>query len=733
MNNSKFQANIVAFEKAIPVWPFGRDLEMNLWLSFRAIANGANKTVLRLTGSSAYNVKVNGTFVAFGPARSAHGFYRVDELDISDYIKEKSVITISVAGYNADSFYHIDQPSFLCAELIEDGNITVFTGGEGFVCRVMTEHEQQAMRYAGQRTFCETYHLAPKFAKWERDEDINVRDFATVLCAPIEESKTFIARGCDYNKYYRIPASKIVSHLDFEIFQGDTSKVLYPAYIVPRNGKAYMVGKMFSLGEIRTDVFMKARNIDVKSIKSCDEAPDMQTIETGNGVSYKMNYNTTGQLEFDIDCEEDTEIVIKFDEVVEENGLINFRRIYTVNAMVSSFEKGSYHFSTFEPYTMNYIEIYVTKGKANISNVGIVYFGDDKTDKKYIGNDKDISKIFDAAVETYRQNAFTIFMDCPSRERAGWLCDSFFTARVEKVLKGTSTIERNFLENFFLPNSFKAIPDGMFHDCYPADHYNGGYIPNWAMWLVIELEEYLSRSGDKEFINNAKGKIYALLDFFKKFENKDGLLEKLESWVFVEWSQANKLTQDINYPSNMLYARMLISIANIYNDEALRIKAENIQDTINAQAITPEGFYCDNAVYGDDGIARLSGECTEACQYYAFFCGTATKEKNPVLWERLLNDFGSERIVPGKWPEFKPDAKWQNIYPANAFIGNYLRLELLCREGESEKLLNNIKGYFLKMADLTGTLWEMETPTASCNHGFASHVIYWLDKLGLVK
>ena len=108
------------FSLASPVWAVGRESEMNLWLSFRAVASGAEKTVLRLTGSSAYNVKVGGEFVAFGPARSAHGFFRVDELDISEYVKAPTVICINVAGYNADSFYHTDQPSFLCAELAED-------------------------------------------------------------------------------------------------------------------------------------------------------------------------------------------------------------------------------------------------------------------------------------------------------------------------------------------------------------------------------------------------------------------------------------------------------------------------------------------------------------------------------------------------------------------------------------------------------------------------------------
>ena len=40
----------------------------------------------------------------------------------------------------------------------------------------------------------------------------------------------------------------------------------------------------------------------------------------------------------------------------------------------------------------------------------------------------------------------------------------------------------------------------------------------------------------------------ALFDYFERFRNEDGLLEKLESWVFVEWSKANHFVQDVNYP-----------------------------------------------------------------------------------------------------------------------------------------------------------------------------------------
>ncbi|MBQ8495868.1 MAG: hypothetical protein IJ489_00230 [Clostridia bacterium] len=726
-----YEAIAVSFDVAKPVWATGRETEMNLWLSFRTVAKGAEKTVLKLTGSSAYEVKVNGKFIAFGPARCAHGFYRVDELDLSANITENAVITVNVAGYNADSYYHLNQPSFLCAELSENGEITAATGKNGFLCRVMTEHEQKAERFAGQRTFCEVYNISPLKKIWETMPEIREKAYAVpFLCET--EPKNFIERGSYYNTYDKIFAEKIVSRSEFTI-EDYADRVRYPAFIVPRNGDAGPCRKIFPLAEVETDLFIKARNAEIRNLHKIDELPTTQTIRAGEAVTYKMARNTTGTFDLDVACDDGTELVITFDEIIGENGQINFRRMYTLNAIMWKLSGGIHHLSSFEPYTLQYMTVHVLKGRAFVSDIGLHYFGAEQIERRYHGQDETLRQIFDAAVETYRQNTFTIYMDCPSRERAGWLCDSFFTSRVEKTLTGKSEIERVFLENFFLPDSFSWLPKGMFPMCYPADHRNNNFIPNWAMWLVLQLQEYLARTGDRAFIDQVKVRIYELLDYFKRFENTDGLLEKLESWVFVEWSECNKLTQDINFPSNMLYANLLRAVAELYADDSLTEKADRLKTTINEKAMTESGFYCDNAVYGEDGIARLSGKRTETCQYYAFFCGITSPEENPELWQRMLHDFGPERIVPYKWPAFTPEAKWQDIYPSNSFVGNYLRLELLYRYGEHEKLIGNIKGFFKKMADTTGTLWENDSTSASCNHGFASHALYWMDKLGLIQ
>ena len=87
--------------------------------------------------------------------------------------------------------------------------------------------------------------------------------------------------------------------------------------------------------------------------------------------------------------------------------------------------------------------------------------------------------------------------------------------------------------------------------------------------------------------------------------------------------------------------------------------------------------------------------------------------------------------------KFGPSRKQNNPYPdvafANAFIGNYLRLELLSREGLSKQLLDESIAEYLTMADQTGTLWENMTSTASCNHGFAAHLerVLMRDILGV--
>jgi alpha-L-rhamnosidase len=243
------------------------------------------------------------------------------------------------------------------------------------------------------------------------------------------------------------------------------------------------------------------------------------------------------------------------------------------------------------------------------------------------------------------------------------------------------------------------------------------------MWFVMQLGEYSDRSGDRELVDALKPKVLALLEFFKKYENGDGMLEKLPSWVFVEWSKANELVQDVNYPSNMLYAGVLDTAGRLYNIDDLREQAMRVRATVREQSLKTPPFFCDNAVR-KDGKLELSGKTTEVCQYYAFYFDVATKESDPDLWHIMADEFGPDRVKNKVHPE---------VYPANSFIGNMLRMELLSNDRRSAQIMNESIGYLKYMADRTGTLWENVQDNASLNHGFASHEAVTLqrDVLGL--
>jgi alpha-L-rhamnosidase len=137
------------FVAAKPVWPTGRSHEKNLQVGFRAVFNFSKgqRAILRLTASTLYRATVNGKFAGYGPARGPHGFYRVDELDITSLLQpEDNVVAVEVAGYNVNSYYTIDEPSFLQAEIIQGGKTLAATGGNGFQAAILRERVQKAQR-----------------------------------------------------------------------------------------------------------------------------------------------------------------------------------------------------------------------------------------------------------------------------------------------------------------------------------------------------------------------------------------------------------------------------------------------------------------------------------------------------------------------------------------------------------------------------------------------------------
>ncbi|MFQ8805719.1 MAG: hypothetical protein ACLR8Y_12280 [Alistipes indistinctus] len=229
------------------------------------------------------------------------------------------------------------------------------------------------------------------------------------------------------------------------------------------------------------------KNLIARRVKYPDYTIRRYTESLPNNV-YKFECNSTGFIGAKFDVRTPSKIVFLWDELLtngESNGACR-----STDGWSTNWHRALHELESFEPYTLQYLQVIVEKGDCKVSDFYIrQYVNSDVARASFSCDNGGINKIYKAAVETYKQNALDIFMDCPSRERAGWLCDSYFTARVAFDLSGNHLIETNFLENYLLPEKFMNIPQGMLPMCYPSDHVNGNFIPNWAMWFVIELEE----------------------------------------------------------------------------------------------------------------------------------------------------------------------------------------------------------------------------------------------------
>lgn len=703
------------FKKAVPVWKKGDVLTKNISLDFTTKINSGENVKLYLAASTSFEVFVNENFVCHGPARCAHDYYKVEELLLDKLLtKQENFVRIRVVGYNQDSYCYLNKPSFICAEIVENQNVLVATG-TNFNAAVTLDRVQKVPRYSKQRPSCEVF----KF-----DEAVNMnfpKENVKAVELEVCEEKNFLKRDVLQSEYKKITPKKFIDTGSFTTHEVEEWVKTNPAFLL------YSERSGFEMNELECLPLEEYSQLSFTSeSKNVGNLSEL-SLASNTYATVDIGANHVGILSAELEFEADGTLYVFFDEVLTD-GKLDWKRWSNevINVLVIKAKKGKYRFVGAEPYTMRYLQFCAKDCAVKVNGFGLleVAYPESNIKVSYCGEDAELKKIYDAALLSFRSNVLDIYMDCPSRERAGWLCDSFFMANTERVLTGETRVGKAFINNFLLIEKHERLDERMIASCYPGDvSGTGGFIPNWAMWFVLQVYQHCEKCGDDETKQRAKKKIYGLVEYFKEFENEFGLLESLAGWVFVEWSFANKLTKDVSYPSNMLYSAFKRAVGEMYGDDKLKAEGEALMGTIRKMSLLENGFFCDNAIRTEEGL-KLSGQITEVCQYYAFYFGIATLESDAKLWETLLADFGAKRMETQKYPE---------VHFANAFIGYYLRLELLLLFGHREQLISDIKDCFLDMAEKTGTLWEHNKISASCNHGFASYVIYWLKELGLVK
>ena len=677
------------------VWAEGQKNQMNRAFAFVLDLGKKQMGEICLSAASCYKVIADGKLMGFGPNRTAHGYARA-----AVYPFNAQYITVEVQSHFVPNFCWVKrEPFFACVLKTESGKEYF---AEDFNCFALSDRVQKVRRYSFQRGFCETY--------------INEKDrTALYFCKP---QNAFPRVKTEKAELPHLLPSETLNPALSEIF---AEKVIDSGYCKTSPEIAVYVDRTETLIGTVIEGFKRSEWQDF-STDEISRITYLSGAKSGDYAYETLDFSriVTGIVEVEIIAGNAGEVFFAFDEILSGEKLKTIKpfRGGTANVFKWTVKKaGVYHLSAFEPYAFRYANVITSAGvKANVKVRA--YENPEAGKMLFECDDKKIEQIMEAARHTFAHNAVDLLTDCPSRERAGWLSDSFFSSVAERVFTGDNKVERAFLQNYILADK-SGHPKGMIPRCYPADYYEeDGFIPNWSLWYILEIYKYFTQYGYDETVEKSRANVEGILNYFVDFENEFGVLEDLKGWIFVEWSAANNSDHinGINVPSNACYYASLLAAAKVYGIKGLKEKAEKVKDYLLKNAYV-DGFFVDNLIRNEKGDIIPTENYTETCQYYMFFFKCADKHTHKELFDKMLNEYGkSDSSVSGGNPVKK------QLTPSNMIYGVYMRLELLMREQKRVELLNECVRYFYDMTQKTGTLWENNTASASCDHGFASYV-----------
>lgn len=690
-------------------------LEPNVFAVFsKTVTLKGRETRIRVSACSYYRLRINGEFVCHGPARAGHYHARVDEYDVSDSVKNgENLFEFQVASYGG-AFGTVNddtnEEGFLYAGIIENG-VTVAGTDESWQGAIDTRRDRYAPRHSHCRQVTEVWHL-------DRDAA------SSLLPCEVEEvpAPTLIERGVPYPTFEKISAGTLA---DFGSLEYDADKPVPRLFYYDWNEEYAKSGERPGDEDMKYRRAVTGRTVTRKNGLCFGE---------GDGAAYAvydMQDMYCGFIDFTVTSGVSCCVDIVYSDRLEPDGDVNAQIGYNTVIRVYC-PAGRTHFTSFEPYAMRYIKAVVRCGAGfEINGIGIIsYAPEDVHSGTFLSSDEDLNRIYEAARRTLLLNTLDIFMDCPDRERGGWLCDSLWTGRAAALMLGDPSVERAMIENFmFYPG--EECYHGFFPQCYPAKgDFKNGALTTWSFWFVVEIGEYYKRTGDRELIDRCRHRLDVFFEGVRGCCGEHGLFDS-HGAVFVDWSLSNEreYVYPISAAANVEYACALETYDMLYDVPEARAHAERIRKTLREVALDRGGYdpryILHDSLEYKDGKLRGKPFYSESAQYTMLWGGLFTKEECPGLIDAAVHELGP---VPRRKPP-KLD-----IGSANMFIGLCIRLDMLSRLGYVDVMLEEIKylcGIMLKKGP--GTLWETVSGQSSRCHGFMSHIGVLLsrDVLGL--
>ena len=323
--------------------------------------------------------------------------------------------------------------------------------------------------------------------------------------------------------------------------------------------------------------------------------------------------------------------------------------------------------------------------------------------------EKRLNDIWSVAEHTFRLCSGIFFIDGVKRDKWIWSGDAYQSLFVNKYLMADAEIDQRTLV---------ALRGND-----PVTCYINTIVDYSLLWILGVMEHYQAY-GDKEFLTQIYPKMKSLMEFCADRREEHGfLIGKEKDWVYIDWADMDK--DGPLCAEQMLFASCWRVMAQAGAMLGREVDVQTYQKEYkNLKAMIQKYFWDEEKGAYIDSFTSGRRNVTRHANIFAILFDIAEEEQKEQILEHVLDNDEIPQITT---PYF-----------------NFFELDVLCKKGRLQQVLDKIRAYWGGMLDRGAvTFWEQFDPEApveeqydmygdrfgkSLCHAWAASPIYFLAK-----
>jgi hypothetical protein len=327
--------------------------------------------------------------------------------------------------------------------------------------------------------------------------------------------------------------------------------------------------------------------------------------------------------------------------------------------------------------------------------------------------DPDLDKIWRISWRTARLDAHETYMDTPYYEQLQYVGDTRIQALISYAVAGDDRLARQAIAAL----DQSRTPDGITRSRYPSSLPQT--IPTFSLLYIGMLHDFwMYRPDDRGFVSGKLPGARTILDWFSKYQQPDGLLEKLPWWSFIDWVSSGEIP---TYSASGESCVTTLEYLGALGDAADLEKA--LGDPMLASRYQARAAHLRSGLYekcwsASRGLIADNPErknFSQQANVLAVLYDVIPKDRQQEVLRKVL------AIEPGTTPD--------GVLSASYYFRFYLA-RALDHAGMADEYLRSIEPW-RKLLPLHFSTWpEVPGNTRSDSHAWSAHPIY--DLLTLV-